>query len=95
MNSTDCPMHKSEGHNHSSKASFSQAQADSCCEASAQRRDSAAAGSMFASSGVIALGPVIAAIAPIVASPAQDWRASVPLRISSTPKHLLFSVLLV
>ena len=95
MNNTDCPMHKSEGHNHSSKSSFSQAQADSCCAASAQRRDSAAAGSMFASSGAIALVPVIAVIAPVVWSPAQDWRASVPLRISSTPKHLLFSVLLV
>jgi hypothetical protein len=95
MNGADCPMHKSEGHDHSSKSSFSQAQADSCCAASAQRRDSAAAGSMFASSGAIALVPVIAVIAPIVTSPEQGWRALVPLPISYTPKHILLSVLLV
>ena len=95
MSGPECPMHKSEGHDHSSKSSFSQAQADSCCAASAQRRDSAAAGSMFASSGVIALVAVIAVIAPVVTSPAQGWRALVPLPASSIPKHLLLSVLLV
>jgi hypothetical protein len=95
MSSTTCPMHKSEGHHHSSKGSFSQTQADNCCAASAQRRDSSAAGSLFASSGVIA--PVQAApfIAPTTTPIAQEWRALVPLPASSKPKHLLLSVLLV
>ena len=93
---TACPMHKSNGHEHSSKRLVSQAQADSCCATSAQRRDSAAASSTFASSGVISLVPVAAMIAvPTTASPEQGWRALVPLRVSSTPKHLLLSVLLV
>jgi hypothetical protein len=95
MNGADCPMHKSEGHDHSSKRTFNQAQADSCCAASAQRRDSSAAASVFASSGAIALAPVIAVIAPIAPSPAPEWRALVPLPISSKPRHLLLSVLLV
>jgi hypothetical protein len=88
-------MHKSEGQNHSSKGAFSQAQADTCCAASAQRRDSSAAASVFASSGAIALAPVVAIIAPIVASPVPEWRAPVRLSISSKPKHLLLSVLIV
>jgi hypothetical protein len=95
MNGTDCPMHKSEGHDHSPKGAFSQAQADSCCAASAQRRDSSAAESVFAFSGSIALAPVVAVIAPILGSPARDWRALVPPPVASTPKHLLLSVLVV
>jgi hypothetical protein len=88
-------MHKSEGHDHSSKSTFSQTQADTCCAASAQRRDSSAAGSLFASSGLIALVPVPPFIAPTTAPIAPEWRALVPLPPSSTPKHLLLSVLLV
>ena len=96
MSGTSCPMHKSNGHDHSSKGRVGQAQADSCCAASAQRRDSAAAGSTFASSGAIALVPIAAMITvPTTASPEQGWRALVPLPVSSTPKHLLLSVLLV
>jgi len=95
MSGTTCPMHKSESHDHSSKHVVSQAQADTCCAASAQRRDASAAGSMFASSGAIALVPVVPVIAPVVARRAQQWRALVPLPVPSTPKHLLLSVLLV
>lgn len=95
MNGADCPMHKSQGHDHSSKGAFSQARADSCCAASAQRRDLSAAAPVFASSGSIGLAPVVAVIAPIVGSPAPEWRAIVPLPISSKPKHLLLSVLIV
>jgi len=95
MNGTTCPMHKSEGHDHSSRASFSQAQADACCAASAERRDSSTAGSTFVSSGAIALVPVLAVIAPTAPSPVREWRALVPLPVSSTPKHLLLSVFLV
>jgi len=95
MDGATCPMHKSDRHEHSPKRAVSQAQADSCCAAAAQRRDSAAAGSTFAASGVTALVPVAAFIVPISAFMSQDWRALVPLPVSSTPKHLLLSVLLV
>jgi hypothetical protein len=95
MNGTDCPMHKSDGPNHSSKRAFSQAQADSCCAASAQRRDSVSAASMFASSVATALVPVAAVIAPKAPSPQQKGRPLVPLPGASTPKHILLSVLIV
>ena|SRR5437867_8194184 len=95
VNATTCPMHKSDSHEHSSKRVVSQAQADSCCAAAAQGRDSAAAGSTFAVSGVIALVPVTVFTVPTSAIASQEWRALVPLPVSSTPKHLLLSVLLV
>ena len=95
VNATTCPMHKSDSHEHSSKQVVSQAQADSCCAAAAQGRDSAAAGSTFAASGVIALAPVTVFTVPTSAIASQEWRALVPLPVSSTPKHLLLSVLLV
>ena len=95
VNATTCPMHKSDSHEHSSKRVVSQAQADSCCAAAAQGRDSAAAGSTFAVSGVIALVPVTVFTVPTSAIASQEWRALVPLPVSSTPKHLLLSVFLV
>ena len=95
MTGTTCPLHKSDGHDHSSKGDISQAQADSCCAAAAQQRDFAAAGSPFASSGVIALVPAALFTVPASAPTAQEWRALVPLPVSSIPKHLLLSVLLV
>jgi 3'-phosphoadenosine 5'-phosphosulfate (PAPS) 3'-phosphatase len=96
MDGATCPMHKSDHHEHSSRHVVSQAQADSCCAAAAQRRDSSAAGSTFVASGAIALVPVAAMIStPTTASPEQGGRALVPLPVSSTPKHLLLSVLLV
>jgi hypothetical protein len=95
MDGTNCPMHKSDKHEHSSRRVVSQAQADSCCAAAAQRRDSAAAGPTFAASGAIALAPVAAFTVPVSAFMSQEWRALVPLPGSSTPKHLLLSVLLV
>jgi hypothetical protein len=90
-----CPMHKSADHDHSSRRAVSQAQANSCCAAAAQRRDSPAAGSTFVASGVIALVPVAVFPVPVSAFMSQEWRALVPLPVSSTPKHLLLSVLLV
>src|SRR5262249_44230621 len=95
MSGTTCPMHKSERHGHSSKQSFSQTQADTCCAASSQRRDSSAAGSLFTSSGLIALIEATPFIVPTMTSVAQEWRALVPLPVSSTPKHLLLSVFLI
>src|SRR5262245_18314328 len=95
MNATTCPMHKSDDHQHSSRRVVSQAQADSCCAAAAQRRDSAAAPSMFAASGLTVLVPVAAVTAPPCVVASREWRALVPLPVSSTPKHLLLSVLLV
>ena len=95
MSDTTCPMHKSEGDDHSPKRVFSQTQANNCCAASSQRRDSSAAGSLFASSGVIALVPAPPFIAPAAPAMAQGWRPRVPLPVSSRPKHLLLAVLLV
>jgi hypothetical protein len=95
MSGTTCPMHKSESHDRSSHGAFNQTQADTCCAASAQRRDSSAAGSLFAASGLITLVPVASFITPTQEPMTQEWRALVPLPISSTPKHLLLSVLLV
>jgi hypothetical protein len=90
-----CPVHKSDNHDHSSKRAVSQTEADSCCGIAAQQRNSAAAGSTFAASGVITLVPVAAFAASVSAFLPQEWRTVVPLPVSSTPKHLLLSVLLV
>src|SRR3954464_10180823 len=95
MDDTTCPMHKSDHHEHSSRHTVSQAQADSCCAAGAQRRDSVSAGSTFAVSGAIALVPVVAFTVPVSTFSSQGWRALVPLPVASTPKHLLLSVFLV
>ena len=95
VNATTCPMHKSDSHEHSSKRVVSQAQADSCCAAAAQGRDSAAAGSTFAASGVIALVPIAVFTVRPHAFASREWRALVPLPVASTPKHLLLSVFLV
>src|SRR3954469_17565643 len=95
MDSTTCPMHKSDNQEHSSSRVVSQAQGDSCCAAAAERRDSAAAGSTFSASGLIALVPVAAFTVPVSALLSQVWRWLVTLPVSSTPKHLLLSVLLV
>jgi hypothetical protein len=95
VDGTTCPLHKSHNHEHSSRRVVSQAQADSCCAAAAQRRDSPAAGSTFAASGVSALVPVAAFAVPVSALMSQEWRALVPVPVSSTPKYLLLSVLLV
>jgi hypothetical protein len=95
MSGPSCPMHKSESHDHSSKNGISQAQADSCCAASAQRRESSSPASTFGSSGVIALVPAAVFSVPTTVRAAQEWRVLVPLPVSSVPKHLLLSVLLV
>ncbi len=94
MSTTTCPMQSSEDH-HSAKGGVSQTQADSCCAASSQRRESSSPGSYFAASGVIALVPLPVFSIPATVVPPQEWRALVPLRVSSVPKHLLLSVLIV
>jgi hypothetical protein len=97
MNGATCPMHKSDSHKHSSstRVVISQAQADSCCAAAAQRRDSSAAGSTFATAGVIALAPLTVFTVPPIAFASQEWRALVPLPLSSVAIHVLLSVFLV
>ena len=95
MDGTTCPMHKSGSHEHSSRRVVSQAQADSCCAAAAQRHDSAAAGRTFTASGAVALVSVTKFTVPTRTAASQEWRALVPLPVSSTPKHLLLSVFLV
>jgi hypothetical protein len=89
-----CPMHKPEGHDHSSRTGVSQTQADSCCAASAERRESSSAVSTFASSGVIALVP--AAVFSVAATvPVPQGRALVPRPVSSVATHIFLSVLLI
>ena len=95
MSSATCPMHKSGGHDHFSKRTVDQAQADSCCAAASQRHDSVVAGAVFASFGPTALVPTAHFTLPTTSITAREWRALVPLLPSSVPKHLLLSVLLV
>jgi len=91
---TSCPMHTSGGHQHASSTGAGQATADRCCAASTERRDSGAAGSVFASSGAIALLPaVLVPVSPMLPD-AGEWAAPVPLRASPVPRHLLLSVFL-
>lgn len=94
-NGTSCPMHAADRHGHSTDAGVSQVQADSCCAASAQRHDSAAAALTFVASGAIALVPVAVFAIPVNRLAAHGWRAFVPLPVSATPTHLRLSVLLV
>ena len=91
-NDTTCPTHKPQGHDHSS--SKTQGQADTCCAASAQRRDSSTGRSAFAVSGLIAPTQVVLFTVPPAAA-SEEWRALVPLRASPIPRHLLLSVFLV
>ena len=90
-----CPMHKSAGHGSASDHPLTQAQADSCC-AGSEQSESATTRPTLVSSGVVVLGP---AIVPLVVmstvSALEEWRALVPLRVSTVPKHLLLSVFLV
>jgi hypothetical protein len=95
LDGTTCPMHKSDSHEHSSRRVVSQAEADSCCAAAAQRHDSAAAGSPFAASGVTALVPIAVFTVPPDAFASQVRRALAPVPVSPVPRHLLLSVLLV
>jgi hypothetical protein len=88
-------MHKSETHQHGSRQVTSQAQADSCCAVGAQRHESTPSPSTVASSGAITLAPSAPFAILTSAAVVHEWRALVPLRVSTVPKHLLLSVLLV
>ena len=90
-----CPMHESAGQGSASHHQPTQSQADSCCAASAQN-ESATTRAALVSSGVAALAPatVTVVVMPMVAA-LDKWRALVPLRVSTVPKHLLLSVFLV
>jgi hypothetical protein len=84
-------MHRDD----SGSASVAQAEADSCCAAS-ERHDDGQTPSSFGStpSLVVLTGPVVeVALARI--NPSDLWQAESPHRPSSTPTHLLDSVLLV
>jgi hypothetical protein len=90
-----CPMHKSESHGSRTKHHVTQVQADNCC-AGSERNDSATTRAAFAPSAIVALVP---ADIPLVVTPSvpalQEWRAFIPLPVSTIPKHLLLSVFLV
>ena len=90
-----CPMHKSDGHGPGHRHQLTQAQADRCCAGSEQNQ-SATTRPALVSLGVAALAPATVPLVIIPIVPAlEDWRALVPLRASTVPKHLLLSVLLV
>lgn len=95
MSGMNCPMHESDHHDRSSRSGVSQAQADHCCAASTQRRDSAAAGSTFVASGTAAFVAATVFPSPVPVFESRAWRAPVPLPDTSVAKHLLNSVLLV
>lgn len=90
-----CPRHKSAGHGSASHHQLTQSQADSCC-AGSEQNESATTRPTLVSSGVVALAPttVPPVVMPTVAA-LDEWRALVPLRASTVPKHLLLSVFLV
>jgi hypothetical protein len=95
MSDTTCPMHRSEGHDHSATSGVSQTQADSCCAASAERRESSSAASTFVAAGATALVPARVSPVPTTMGAAHEWRALIPLPVSSVAKYLRLSVLLV
>lgn len=94
-NGTSCPMHKSDAHGSRSTHSLTQAQADTCCAASSNRRESPTAVSSFALLNAAALPATVPSVVPVAVHALEEWRALVPLPISPVPKHLLLSVLLV
>src|SRR5262245_19229827 len=89
-----CPMHASDGSGHASRHGITQKQADDCCAAAPQRRDSNTAARTFVPAGVMP-SPAVPVGSPIAASVPPMWRGLVPLRASPVPRHLLLSVLLV
>ena len=90
-----CPMHKSAGHGSPAHHQVTQTQADNCC-AGSEQSESATTRQALVSSGVVALAPatMTLVVMPTVAA-LEEWRALVPLRVSTVPKHLLLSVFLV
>jgi hypothetical protein len=91
----NCPMHSKSDAHHSHASSTSHSQADACCAASEQR-DSTKPRATSIASAATALAPAIV-IQPFhaVFRTGEGPRATVPLRASPVPKHLLLSVFLV
>jgi len=88
-------MHKSESRGSRSKRAVSQIQADNCCAAASNLRQSSVAGSTFVLSIATTLPAAASSVVPVVVPALQEWRALVPIPVSPVPKHLLLSVLLV
>lgn len=95
MSDTNCPMHKAEAHDHVAQSDVSQTQADSCCAASSQGRESSSALATSVSSLGSPLVPTILFSVPTPIRRPHEWRVLAPLPLSSIRKHLLLSVLLV
>lgn len=88
--SGSCPMHRDD----TGSASITQAQADSCCAVSERQDGNQAPSSVSTPTLVVLTGPV-AVIALARDSLSDFWQPESSHRPSSTPKHLLDSVLLV
>lgn len=95
MSGTSCPMHKSESQRSGSTRVVTQVQADNCCAAASNRTPSSVPDSAFALTQPTMLPAMAIPIVELPVLALQEWRAVVPLRVSSVPKHLLLSVLLV
>jgi len=95
MSAPNCPMHESNSHGAGAQHIPSQEEADDCCAVTPNRTQSSEASPTFALSTVTALPAAALSVIPVVVPSLQQWRALVPLRRSSVPKHLLLSVLLV
>jgi hypothetical protein len=89
-----CPMHKSE--ESGSTQVLTQAEADSCCAASAQDDATQSPSNLL---NLNTLGFVLSSARAVLSVPehhhAEIWRASVPIPIPHVSKHLLLSVFLV
>ncbi len=91
-----CPMHAGSERGSQAQRVVTQAQADSCCAASAQRESTPTAPAFCISLAAALVGP-LPAIEPVVALSADVgyWREHIPLPGNRAPTHLLLSVFLI
>jgi hypothetical protein len=90
-----CPMHKSDTNGFAPRPQLTQAQADTCCAATANRTQSSVSGHTFVLANLIALPAVADPVVSVPVLALQEWRALAPSPVSPVPRHLLLSVLLI
>jgi len=94
--SGDCPMHGSTEPGSGSEKVLTQAQADSCCAASATDDATPSTGAFSLSLSAALVTSTLSIMAPITApsAPFDAWR-HMPLPLGQVPKHVLLSVFLI
>jgi hypothetical protein len=92
-----CPMHGSTAPGSGSESGVTQAQADSCCAASAPDDSTPSSGAFSLSLSTALVNSAQSTLAPDTTPPASfdAWRTHVPLPLGQVPKHLLLSVFLI